>query len=1030
MPPAVVAVAGAAIAASAAYSAGIVVFGVVLMEAGIAAALVAGIGVLAVGYASQALTPKPRAPEVSDLGSFQRDNLVTVRQSAAARSIIFGRTRAGGYITFIHTTGTDRSKLHLVITVAGHPVRGFDALIFDDEVVPLDGSGNATGNYAGFVKCVYGTGTTAGDAAFNAALIAAVPDKWTSDHRQSGCAKVYLELTYNSDKFSGGIPNITFILAGYSQITDPRVAGSPSGVAWTDNAALCIAQYFRDTGRGLGYTDAFVDETTVIAAANACDEMVARKPAVVGFTSDAAGLITLSARSAALRTGTRFTLAGSGSPDSDGLSGYTAHTNYFWEEITPDTGYACTTLANSRAQVRVNPGVTNSGTLVVNAEPRYTCNGVIETEEEPSQVIPRLLSAMAGRKSEPAGRLSLFAGVWVAPTISFNEDDLDGSLTSQFRRSFRDIYNGVKGVFINPDDLYQPTDFPPISGAGYILEDGERIWRDAELRFTNSPSAAQRICKIDLERIRRHIATSVPLNLRGVKIRAGENFSFTNEKRGWNDKAFYCAQWGLAMIQDERGLRLGVRATGEETDANVFAWDETVDEQTLVPAPTTDLPNAGIVPPPTNIQMFSGTDVLGIREDGTVFSRILVTWTAPASIFVTSGGTIEVEYRKTSGSPTEPWRPYGAVRGDQTRTFILDVDDGEAYQVALTARSGVGVASERAETAPHTVIGKTSLPSNVTGYSVQQNGNVCTHRYDQVSDADLGGYEMRFLAQSWGGFDWDLAQVLTSVTRGTLITNTALPPGDWNCGVKAVDTSGNYSASAATFAITVSNSNDVIEEAEQAPQWAGTLTNFVRHWTGVLVPDSTKLASEHTNAELFEQYLPYPQATCVYEAPVLDLGFDGTGTRVYREHAAPLGRGVSSATSDPAFSIDYRNAADAFDGYEGWSIGTADFRYLKARLTLDTSTRKAYIASFKPVLDAEERTLAFDFVGGIPVEFTPQFNAVPNIQVTPENDTGSPTAPRYATYEDASATGFTPRVWSAAGVEIAGGLGNGIATGV
>jgi hypothetical protein len=1032
MPPAVVAVGSAAVAASAAYTSGIVIFGATLIEAGIVAAVVAGVGVLAMGFAAQALTPKPDAPSLPDLGSFQRDNLLTVRQAAAARSIVFGRARAGGYITFIHTTGSDNSKLHLIVTVAGHPVRGFSALLFDDEVIPLDGSGNATGTYAGLVKCVYGLGTTAGDAAFNAALVAAVPDKWTSDHRQSGCAKAYIALTYDSDKFPSGIPNITFIVDGYDRVVDPRVAGSPTAVGWTDNAALCIAQYFRDTGRGLGYPADFIDEDTVVAAANACDEMVNRKAAGVTFTVDAASdVVTLADTSASLRNGTRFQVRGAGSPDPDGLpGGLAAYTNYYWVEITTTTGRIATSLANARAGIHVDITSAGSGTLtlVVNAEPRYTLNGVIETDEDPESIIPRLLSAMAGRKSEPAGKLSLYAGVWSEPTIAFDEDDLDGPLSSQHRRSFRDLFNGVKGVFVSPDDLYQPTDFPPVSDTDYILEDGERIWRDAELRFTNSPSMAQRIARIDLERNRRQIAVSIPLNLRGVKIKAGENFSFTNEKRGWNAKAFYCAQWGLAVLNDERGIRLGVRASGEETDANVFAWDETVDEQTLTPAPTTNLPSARNIPAPTNLQLFSGTAVLDLNEDGTVNSRILATWAAPSSVFVTSGGTIEVEFRKASGSPAEAWRPYGVIRGDQTQVYIRDVEDGIAYDVRIRARSVAGTASEWLEALNHTVIGKTAAPSDVTGFAAQQNGNVVTFQWAQIADVDLAGYEIRYAAP--GTFQWEGAQSLTSVTRGTRITTAAVPPGDWRFGIKARDTSGNYSESEATYDLEVVSSNEVIEEIEQAPYWRGTKTNFLRHWSGVLVPESTKLPFEHTNAELFEQFVPYPQDECEYEAPVIDMGFDAMNVRVYAEHEAPLGRGVVASTADPELSIDYRSQAGVFDGYEDWTIGTANFRYLKARLCIDAPDRRAYLSSFKPVVDAEERTIAFTFEGGVAVAFSPQFNRTPAIQVTPESAAGSPTQARYATYEGPSETGFTPRVWDAAGNEIAGAAGSGTATGV
>lgn len=58
MPPAVLAVAGATFAASAAYSGGIVLFSLTLMDAGLSAAIVAGIGPCIGGPRVQQLEPR------------------------------------------------------------------------------------------------------------------------------------------------------------------------------------------------------------------------------------------------------------------------------------------------------------------------------------------------------------------------------------------------------------------------------------------------------------------------------------------------------------------------------------------------------------------------------------------------------------------------------------------------------------------------------------------------------------------------------------------------------------------------------------------------------------------------------------------------------------------------------------------------------------------------------------------------------------------------------------------------------------
>lgn len=848
MPPAVVAVGGAALAGSAAFSGGIVLFGTTLIAPGLTAALVAGVGVLSVGFLTTSLAPKPKGPSVGSFTRQLQDNVLTIRQAAAPRKIVFGRTRVGGVYTFMHTTGSNNSTLHTVATVAGHPVRGFDALFLDDEVVPLDSNGDATGKYEGKVSCIYGLGTTAGDSDFNSALTAAVgSDMWGANHLQAGCAKAYVKFVYDEDLFGGGLPNPSFVCSGYSGVEDPRFATSPVTTGWTDNAALCIAQYLRDTARGLGYTSSDIDETALIAAANDCDEMVTRVTAEVTFTAEPdTEIVTVADSSAHLRTGTRFTVTSENSP-STLPAGLSESTNYFWIPLTPTTGKVATSLANARAGTAVN--ITSAGTgehtLSVNAEPRYTCNGWIDTSEDPGDVLPRLLGAMAGTKVETGGKVVLLSGVWRSASNSISEDEIDGRISSQHRRSRRDVFNGIKGVFVNPDDKWQPTDFPAVKPAAYLTEDNnERIWKDAELKFTDSPSMAQRIVRIDLEKNRRQQSAYMPLTLAGMKHRAGDTITVNNTKRGWSSKTFSVESWTLDPRDIEgENPRIGTAVNIEETDANVYAWTPGTDEAAMTPSPLTTLPDAFTSAAPTGLSLSSGTAVLGIRLDGTVFSRIKATWTAPADAQVTSGGVIEVQYKLSSAST---WQPSAFVDGATTETLILDVDDGEDYDVRIRSRRG-GLANPSAwvTQSNYTVVGKTENPTDVTTLSVQQSGVNVNFTWSPITDADLDIYEIRFMVAP---FVWSDARECASAPRGRVGTTAAVPPSKtdedgvqipWVFGIKARDTSGNYSDVAATKSLTVVNPQEVVSEVEQWPLWS----NRYQGWAIEAAKDTGNIGS-------------------------------------------------------------------------------------------------------------------------------------------------------------------------------------------
>jgi len=237
--------------------------------AAIAIGNVVAYGALAIGASALlgALSKKPKP--TASFSQSQRDRTVTVRESINPRRVIYGEARVGGTYCFIHTTGSSNEYIHLVIALAGHRVNQIGTMYFDGEEVPIDGSGNATGEYAGFARVLKRLGTD--DQTAYQELIDEAPDKWTEDHRGRGVAHAYVRLKYSQDKFPNGVPVITFEVQGKDDIFDPR----DSSTGYTSNAALCVADYISNQVFGLksSYgTEILEDE--LIAAANICDEQI------------------------------------------------------------------------------------------------------------------------------------------------------------------------------------------------------------------------------------------------------------------------------------------------------------------------------------------------------------------------------------------------------------------------------------------------------------------------------------------------------------------------------------------------------------------------------------------------------------------------------------------------------------------------------------------------------------------------------------------------------------------------------------
>jgi len=248
-----------------------------------AAAAVKFVATLAATHAvSRALQPK------SSVGSIRASGVqVNVRDPAAPRAIIYGRRKVSGVLYPVGVSGTNNEYLHLILLVAGHEVEELGDVYFNDEVVTLDGSGNATGTYAGVarVKKHLGTYNQTVDSDLQSDLGSGY---WSSAHKLGGIAYLYIRLKFNQEKFAGGVPEFWVMCKG-RKVYDPREAGhdaaDPSTWEWSSNAALCLLDWVRGVpmrngagtlvrNHGLRAADAEIDMDEAEAAANVCDETV------------------------------------------------------------------------------------------------------------------------------------------------------------------------------------------------------------------------------------------------------------------------------------------------------------------------------------------------------------------------------------------------------------------------------------------------------------------------------------------------------------------------------------------------------------------------------------------------------------------------------------------------------------------------------------------------------------------------------------------------------------------------------------
>jgi hypothetical protein len=179
----------------------------------------------------------------------------------------------------------------------GAPYEGVTHLHIDDTTIDLstdvDGDGLVnTGDYAGYVKinAHLGSDTQAADTDLNAAQAA-----WTSAHAGKGLCYAVLRLERNDDVFNHW-PEFTFTVKG-AKVYDPRLDSTNGGSGahlyatastweWSQNPSLILRDYITSSRYGMGEDNTRIDDTSVAASANICEEAVTIAPSSPITTQD------------------------------------------------------------------------------------------------------------------------------------------------------------------------------------------------------------------------------------------------------------------------------------------------------------------------------------------------------------------------------------------------------------------------------------------------------------------------------------------------------------------------------------------------------------------------------------------------------------------------------------------------------------------------------------------------------------------------------------------------------------------------
>jgi hypothetical protein len=197
------------------------------------------------------------APEIDELEDYGNQIRLNTRSTEQALPIVYGQVKVGGNHVFIEPSGAHNVNLWIVQTLSEGEC---DSIAQDGGADLVYLNDKLESEFGGYVSYWFhgGSDTQAVDANLNGAI-----GKWT-DCLKNTCYIIF-KLVFHQDLFQN-IPRCSVVLKG-RKLFDYR----DSSTAYSNNPALVLYDYMRNSRYGLGFAAAKFDVTSWTAAANFCD---------------------------------------------------------------------------------------------------------------------------------------------------------------------------------------------------------------------------------------------------------------------------------------------------------------------------------------------------------------------------------------------------------------------------------------------------------------------------------------------------------------------------------------------------------------------------------------------------------------------------------------------------------------------------------------------------------------------------------------------------------------------------------------
>lgn len=764
-----------------------------------AAAVAFVVGGLAGGDAKRSARNKAR----SAFNDAQRDRDQMIQSATAPHKIVYGRAKVSGPIAYAQSTGAKGEFLHLIVMLAGHEIDAVETVYLNDQPIALDGAGNVT--TPEYIRTVYATalqGVTASGSATTVATLANTPTRVLS----------VVAPDQTSFEGVGATAPLTWSLAG-AVITINNGATTAPGAAITVTYEYVVSATPLVRVKSYLGTSTQTADTGLIADSGGKWTSAHRLRGLaylyikIEYDQDVFGAVGLPDFSAVVRGHKVWDPRAGTTAWRENAALCTAHylRNYMGATAAEVPDAELTVEANcSDELVTTATGVT---------EARYTCNGVLSTDQSPRDNLDALAEAMAGTVTWAQGRYIVRAGRHLATELTITESMLAaGAITIQPDAQRTELYNRVVAKYVEPAKAWTTIEAPPVTNATYVADDGGLdLPMDVTLDMVTGAMRAQRLAKIMLERNRQGMRVQLKTNLMAYDVVPGSVVALTLARYGWSAKQFTVTDRAHDFAEGTVALTL------RETAATV--WDWAFGAATTVDlTPNTSLPNALARPAAlASLAAVSGAAWLQKLGDGTIQCRANVTWTQSTDMAVVRGGRVEVQWCRAD---TANWVQAAPLAGDAASTVIGPLEEDKVINVRVRAVSSLGRAGAWSYVS-HAPTGKSAAPANVGGFAATVVQGGVTIVWNASEEADYAFTELRRGASWAAGTALDGSAAATKPTRVTgTYYHWAWPnAGSYTLWAAHRDASGNISSVPVSFAVTIGN-NGLVQTVGVAPNAA------------------------------------------------------------------------------------------------------------------------------------------------------------------------------------------------------------------